>query len=598
MIITISSTVGAGLALMATGIGIAAKQGSNEEKRLQKQRDLQREIAEKDYKAAAERFKELCELKEKIENEKFENEIERICQDHRDSIDMTAYMSSLGNWPLSIPPMVIRNDSLFIDDNLKSDFACKYEPVHILLSPCNESTIEPFWNDLQSQIGDLLSKWCTVETGHQALLYDNTWRVTTINNVTVQNIYSKTTDVPVIVLIPLLSQTDGSMFLQLYHWNILQATYTSNIISTGKKLDDTKDEFPNLIKGLIVRLIDEYAWNRYGLPPLLPSIISSEDVIYTEDEKKGLASDYAQSLENQMNRGVIIPSTDAVQIFDFCKNVDETLHNNKCFQKILDKTKTDNDSIASFGFDFDAKMIDYCQSEQAFYKISDDTLDDLKSTYVERFLNSKVYNKIQSSESKRPIISDSGLRKKFGELISKTSGISDFKKQCVEKMYAVLDSEHSQLDVRAKITKEITTLTEETIKEYCRNIENEALNIIKDEIDDYVGNVLWNNMNELKAYIKDPEKTENIVHPISSSFYPDKINWQYKSNELDATIDKFKCYVSENYTWFHFLFDDEIYKEPLYDKNHSERNKLIKNIFEKIKDCLWNSILNIEYPNI
>ena len=220
--------------------------------------------------------------------------LQLIRDNHHNNLWLEAYRHSLNNWPLFVPPFVIKNESLPL---LATSEQGQLETivVNCIMTPSMDSSFNlKVFPKLDENLAQFFSKYWATNSIKAVRYYQQAWR----NDITdvgskMHDLKAHLSDVPTIVLSPLIE--DNKVKFSFSWWgfsgkaedeHILEAdnTYdpeltvevTPNTEYTTEAIKTILDEASSKLAAFISYFADLYYWNYYHLTPTLPFLLSKE----------------------------------------------------------------------------------------------------------------------------------------------------------------------------------------------------------------------------------------------------------------------------------------------------------------------------------
>lgn len=298
---------------------------------LQKQMELEREITTKGIANARRQYKELCNLQKQLAIASHQDRISSIEESLRNTLSMEAYRASLKNWPLLVPPFVMKRDSLSLVD---TDYYAQNLtlPVHCIMTPSmNVSFNKHVYPEFEQIFSEFIYKYWSSTTNKQNIIfYQNCWKYDHFDcGSNYLNIHSQLNNVPCIIIYPEESIKEGWIF-RLHMWfndselfenNVIfpshKIIYPHDHIYTEKDADQFILSFIPLLQLTISSIVDAYYWHYYGLPPILPKLIHKYKFSF---DKVAEYNDIKERYVHYLN------AEETIKNSEFDKSIDEILN--------------------------------------------------------------------------------------------------------------------------------------------------------------------------------------------------------------------------------------------------------------------------------
>lgn len=309
-----SLTLGYLLATVGAQAGSAylnCKRSSKQAKELAlKQQEYEDRVMQKGIANAQREFAEVCALQREVEHQMQIDRTKMIRDNHNASLLLDAYRDSLENWPLFVPPFIIKNEELPLLDSVKQDNT-QTIAVNCILTPSMDSSFNlKIFPKLEESLAQFFSKYWATNSLKAIRFYQNAWR----NNISdvgskMHDLKAHLNEVPTIVLSPMIEE---NMLLFSFSWwgfsnnpddehvmesdNIynpeLSVQVTNNMTYNANVIETILNEATPKIAAFISFFADLYYWNYYHLTPSLPVIM--RDV----PELMNLSSKYLHQYED------------------------------------------------------------------------------------------------------------------------------------------------------------------------------------------------------------------------------------------------------------------------------------------------------------
>lgn len=281
------------IAVQAGSALINAKRGKKHSEELaKKQQEYEERVLKDGIENARAEFAEMCALQRELELEMQHDRLQMIRDSLKNNIMLEAYRHSLKDWPLLVPPFVIKNEYLPVleFEEREQNHAI---PVNCMMTTSSDTKFNlKIFTLLEEKLAQFFSKhWRGDKT---IRFYQQAWR----NNVTdigakMHDIKAHLSEVPTIVLSPII---DGNKLKFAFSWwgmsnkiedehiaepdNVfdpeLSVEVTPGMDYDEKTIEKIVDETFNKLAAFISYFADLYYWNFYKMAPLLPTLMSNE----------------------------------------------------------------------------------------------------------------------------------------------------------------------------------------------------------------------------------------------------------------------------------------------------------------------------------
>ena len=309
-----SLTLGYLIATVAAQAGSACfncKRSVKQAKELaRKQQNFEERVLREGIENSRQEFAEICALQREIEYQMQHDRVQLIRDNHHTSLMLEAYRHSLTNWPLFVPPFIIKNECLPLLDIIQQE-QMKTVAVNCILTPSMDSSFNlKVFPLLEERLAQFFSKYWATNSEQAIRFYQQAWR----NNITdvgsmMHDLKAHLSEVPTIVLSPIIE--DNKLLFTFSWWgfsgkaedeHILEPNNTYNPeLSIDIKpcmdypteiIDTLLNEITFKLEAFISYFADLYYWNYYHLAPKLPSLLHSGKIeLYETKEYSNQYSD-------------------------------------------------------------------------------------------------------------------------------------------------------------------------------------------------------------------------------------------------------------------------------------------------------------------
>ncbi len=295
------------LSTVAVQIGAAAMNSSHSRKHneemARKQRAFDEKMAREGIDNARAEFAELCKFQKELDAEMHRERLNVIRESARQNISLDAYAQSLANWPLMVPPYVLKNESLYdseYDENYTIPLNC------ILTGSSNMALNSSVMGALEENLADFCSQYWNVANSRSVRFLQEAWRNPNVGaDSTRLNLYVHLKNIPTLVLSPVVKE-DRRLVFRFYWWGMSPDAAQAHIngidefdpeitmpsVFPVSEEDRARilDECTPKLAALISYFADLYYWNFYRLPPVLPGLISSGAIGLSRRDVQGYAT--------------------------------------------------------------------------------------------------------------------------------------------------------------------------------------------------------------------------------------------------------------------------------------------------------------------
>lgn len=275
--------------------------------------DFELDTTKRAINIAEEEFVQTTRLQREIEHRINIDRIEQIQSSFNNSIELLAYSGALENFPLLVPPFIMKRETipmLYGYVNEKSDNSI---PFHCILTNCTDSSFNAkIFKELEENLSQYLCKYWNVASNHPVIFYQNAWRDTTKDaRRYLSNLRYELASIPTIVISPIVDE-EGLWFL-CNIWGITPGDNNGYIEKTIKPQlsidikpnmsysnDDCQliiNELSSLLSTFVSYVADQYFWLYYGTPPLYLKILHNNVELASNSDLGNIVKDYCTTLE-------------------------------------------------------------------------------------------------------------------------------------------------------------------------------------------------------------------------------------------------------------------------------------------------------------
>ena len=319
----------------------------------QKHQEFQQASLERNHERMMQLLREGHTMQEQIEHEMHKTRIENIGEDFDKLIQRVFQQHALQKWPLSVLPMVMKNQSLGSyransDENIA---------LHVIFTPSN---CDNFNASIFPQIENELEVFCNQHwntlSSHPILFYGEAWKsckAPTDNEIA--QLYADLPHLPALMITPYFRPDNGKLVFNIHMWGIGEKkdlemrptndefskydTYVPNINYDDDLVQLTIKEFVPYLQCMIGYLADVYFWSTHNIVPVLPSIFAMKNLDVNTKIQHNLrdwySNIYLSNLEMLKNGCSIADSNALVSLFRYLVATTNVLDHD-LFQKQLE----------------------------------------------------------------------------------------------------------------------------------------------------------------------------------------------------------------------------------------------------------------------
>lgn len=266
-------------------------------------------------------YRQLCGLQREIEIRMQQDRIQQIKDDFYSNLDIIAYSESLRNFPLIVPPFVMKNESFpLLLGEFNNNASTEKVAMHCILTNCTDTQFNVrIFPELEERLSGYFCEYWNIGSSHSILFYQGGWK-DSIKDARpyISNLKSELKTLPTLVISPVITERDGLQFL-FSCWGMgteqefsdnsifvpkgLQFEYKPNYPYSEEEKESILDELMPSLEAFISFFADVYYWLYYGTPPLLPSLIKNE--IKLKIVENEFMCQYEALLENCISDGIV-----------------------------------------------------------------------------------------------------------------------------------------------------------------------------------------------------------------------------------------------------------------------------------------------------
>lgn len=308
--------------------------GSRQNKQLQQKREeYERAAREHNTQRMWQLMREGQEMTRQLEEERHRQRLEELKNDVGNLLQKLAYSATINNWPLSVLPIVMKNQAL---GNLLANQE-EHIAMHCILTPSNYQEFNKVvFPRIEEKLDEYCNQYWSVLTDHPVLFYSGAWRSGQApTEVQIDSMRSALGNLPTLLITPFFRPSDGRLIFQLRIWGVgtlndgfndfselepteFQRTYTDkDDYANGDGLLDEiiEDVIPNL-QCVIGYIVDTYFWSSEGLSPCLPKLLTNGTI--NTDGMKYLVNNSQEYYE----RLLLTCNENEQELFSDSKNLD------------------------------------------------------------------------------------------------------------------------------------------------------------------------------------------------------------------------------------------------------------------------------------
>lgn len=267
--------------------------GSRQNKQLQQKREeYERAAREHNTQRMWQLMREGQEMTRQLEEERHQQRLEELKNDVGNLLQKLAYSATINNWPLSVLPIVMKNQAL---GNLLANQE-EHIAMHCILTPSNYQEFNKIvFPRIEEKLDEYCNQYWSVLTDHPVLFYSGAWRSGQApTEVQIDSMRSALGNLPTLLITPFFRPSDGRLIFQLRIWGVgtlndgfndfselepteFQRTYTDkdDYANGDGVLDEIIEDIIPYLQCVIGYIADTYFWSSEGLSPFLPKLLTN-----------------------------------------------------------------------------------------------------------------------------------------------------------------------------------------------------------------------------------------------------------------------------------------------------------------------------------
>ncbi|MDM8146808.1 hypothetical protein QUW02_12915 [Bacteroides eggerthii] len=267
--------------------------GSRQNKQLQQKREeYERAAREHNTQRMWQLMREGQEMTRQLEEERHQQRLEELKNDVGNLLQKLAYSATINNWPLSVLPIVMKNQAL---GNLLANQE-EHIAMHCILTPSNYQDFNKVvFPRLEEKLDEYCNQYWSVLTDRPVLFYSGAWRSGQApTEVQIDSMRSALGNLPTLLITPFFRPSDGRLIFQLRIWGVgtlndgfndfselepieFQRTYTDkdDYANGDGVLDEIIEDVIPYLQCVIGYIADTYFWSSEGLSPCLPKLLTN-----------------------------------------------------------------------------------------------------------------------------------------------------------------------------------------------------------------------------------------------------------------------------------------------------------------------------------
>lgn len=320
-----SATVTIGAILLQLGAGYinSRRQCKLSNDMAAAQKDFEEKATLHGIENARNEYRQLCGLQREIEIRMQQDRIQQIRDNFYSSLDIIAYSESLRNFPLLVPPFVMKNESLpLLSDEFTNNASKEKVAMHCILTNCTDTQFNvKIFPELEERLSGYFCEYWNIGSPHSILFYQGGWKDSTKDaRPYISNLKSELRTLPTLVISPVITESDGLQFL-FSCWGMgteqefsdnsvfvpkgLKFEYKPNHPYSEEEKESILNELVPSLEAFISFFADVYYWLYYGTPPLLPSLIEKNCIESSLVQCDDYKCQYSDILQMERCNGIL-----------------------------------------------------------------------------------------------------------------------------------------------------------------------------------------------------------------------------------------------------------------------------------------------------
>lgn len=224
-----------------------------------------------------------------LEKERQEERLKELESEMDQLLKNLAYQQTIRNWPLSVLPIVMKNQAL---GNLLAHQNESYA-MHCILTPSNcHSFNKHVFPYIEQSLESYCNQYWSADSSHPVLFYSGAWGSNNAPTQTqIASMQAALSNLPTMLITPFVRPNECRLVFQVRIWGVGATKYNhdSEIEPTDFRhiyitdsdydkedhlLDDAINDIVPYLQCLIGYMADTYFWSSSGLKPHLPRLIN------------------------------------------------------------------------------------------------------------------------------------------------------------------------------------------------------------------------------------------------------------------------------------------------------------------------------------
>ena len=287
------------------------------QKRLQLMvQDMERRIHEENATFSRNEMTRLFMASRELEEDMHQSRLYTATKNINTEVELSAYASSLENWPLLVPPYVMKDNSLTLNETVHTNQA--KIALHCIIAPSmNPLFDKKILPTIEDKVASFFKRHFSTSTDHPVIFYQNAWKNEMADaSALVKDLHAHTSGLPVLIVSPRFNN-EGKLYFLFSFWGLgnneegqssafINARFIPNGISrtfeeqptyTKEKVDEITAEITPALEGFIGFVADNFFWTYDKVAPVTPSLLASGDLLLTEEMRQECEQGYQNAYD-------------------------------------------------------------------------------------------------------------------------------------------------------------------------------------------------------------------------------------------------------------------------------------------------------------
>ena len=275
------------------------------QKRIQRMmHDMEKRIHDGNVAFSRKEMVRLFTAAQELEEEMLKSRMEIAVQNINSELELSAYASSLENWPILVPPYVMKGNSILLNGTFHANQTKL--AMHCIIAPSmNPQFDRKVLPGIEDKVASFVKKHYSTNTDHPIIFYQNAWKNDMVDACAlVKDLYAHTSGLPVLIISPRFNKY-GKMFFLFSFWGLgsneegqssefINARFIPNGITepfepintyTKEEIDDITNGITPAMEGFIGYIADNFFWSYDKVAPVMPALMARGDLSLPEGMK-------------------------------------------------------------------------------------------------------------------------------------------------------------------------------------------------------------------------------------------------------------------------------------------------------------------------